>query len=161
MSNILIPITGFDNYQVDLKGQIHGPSGKILKGGKDKDGYILVTLRKDGKNFTRKAHRLVCEAIWLQKPGRTDVNHKDGNKANNHPDNLEWVTPSQNRIHAYDIGLQPKGENHGRAKIPNEAVEFIRNNLIPRHPEFGGAALGRKFGLSRSQVNRIFNGKFR
>lgn len=162
MSNTLIlPIEGFEGYFTTPKGQIIGPRGKALKGGPDKNGYILVTLRKDGKNFTRKVHRLICEAYWKKPEGCDFVNHKDGVKDNNHPDNLEWVTASQNTIHSYETGLQRKGEGHGRSKISDEDVQYIRDNYIKYDPVYGGAGLGRRFGLDRSQVNRIAKGHFR
>ncbi len=31
------------------------------------------------------------------------MNHKDGNKHNNHIDNLEWMTASENGLHAYRV----------------------------------------------------------
>jgi len=51
-------------------------------------------------------HRIVCEA-WHGPPPTPDhrVNHIDGDKTNNHPENLEWVTYEENRLHAYRTGL--------------------------------------------------------
>lgn len=57
------------------------------------------------------------------------VNHIDGNKQNNYIGNLEWCTHSENRQHAYKIGLQPKGEDHGTAVLKNEQVEIICQRL--------------------------------
>ncbi|MEW6726901.1 MAG: HNH endonuclease [Bacillota bacterium] len=37
---------------------------------------------------------------------RTEINHKDGNKSNNHYSNLEWVTRSENNLHAFKLGLR-------------------------------------------------------
>lgn len=65
------------------------------------DRYIKVGLRKEGKTYYRRVHRLVAEA-FLPPPqsGQTQVNHIDGDKHNNvvHGDacNLEWCTPKQN-----------------------------------------------------------------
>lgn len=56
------------------------------------DGY-LVAGHVD--RVTGLVHRLVA-LVWLEKPvGANLVHHKDGNKANNDADNLEWVTPKQ------------------------------------------------------------------
>lgn len=53
-------------------------------------------------------HRLKCLAFKGPVVGYANmmVNHKDGNKLNNEPDNLEWVTAQQNAQHAYETGLR-------------------------------------------------------
>ena len=64
-------------------------------------GYYRVNINGRG----RDVHRLVAEAFLGQpKPG-FEVNHKDGNKLNNHVSNLEWVTHLENVQHAYRTGL--------------------------------------------------------
>jgi hypothetical protein len=66
-------------------------------------GYLQIWLSKNGKVSVKTMHRLVASAFH----GNSDkeVNHKDGNKLNNHYSNLEWVTKSQNMQHAYDNNL--------------------------------------------------------
>lgn len=91
------------------------------------------------------------------------VNHKDGNKLNNCLDNLEWVTSSENNKHAYNTGLKEsfslKGDKHGRSKLTKEQVNYIREVYIPRHKEFSGVALAKKFGVHPSLISSIIKNK--
>lgn len=69
--------------------------------------YQLVMLSSFGKRKMRKIHRLVAIA-FVENPMMfiyNEVNHKDGDKLNNHYSNLEWCSRSQNVKHAYDTGL--------------------------------------------------------
>jgi hypothetical protein len=86
-------------YQVSNEGRVKSlwfGREKILKGGKDKDGYLLVKLCQDGKQVMKKVHRLVAQA-FLENPNNYEqVNHKDEDKTNNHVENLEWCNRSYN-----------------------------------------------------------------
>lgn len=97
-------IIGYDNYQIFEDGSIIGPRGKVLKVDKNSTGYHRVTLSLDGKAYRKFVHRLV--AIHFV-PGMEEgkvVNHKDGDRQNNHKDNLEWVTPSENVLDGWKRG---------------------------------------------------------
>lgn len=102
------PIAGYETlYMVSDYGRImslnYMGKGKhrILNLSAMPDRYIKVGLRKEGKTYYRRVHRLVAEA-FLPPPqsGQSQVNHIDGDKHNNvvHGDacNLEWCTPKQN-----------------------------------------------------------------
>ncbi len=67
--------------------------------------YQSVEIRCNGKRKGFSIHRLVAETFLSKLDGCNIVNHKDGNKLNNHRDNLEWVTASENAQHAVDTGL--------------------------------------------------------
>ena len=59
----------------------------------------------DGKKTIKSVHRLVAETFIPNKLNKQEVNHIDGNKANNNVNNLEWVTSSENKNHACRTGL--------------------------------------------------------
>lgn len=83
-------------------------STRHLKPRADRVGYMRVWAAgpfRKRRGFS--VHRLVALA-WLDCPdnyAELDVNHKDGNKANNHYSNLEWVTHRENMLHAKANGL--------------------------------------------------------
>ena len=49
------------------------------------------------------------------------------------------------------------GEKHPNSKLTEEDVKWIRENYIPKHPEFGGRPLSKKFGVGERQISRIIN----
>lgn len=77
---------------------------KILKGGKNNMGYLLVCLNKDGKETWKLVHRLVAEAFLPNPQNLPQVNHKDETPTNNHVENLEWCTAKYNTN--YGTGIQ-------------------------------------------------------
>lgn len=99
--------------------------------------YCIVVLYKNGKNKTRLLHRIVAETFIENPNNYREVNHKDGNKDNNFIDNLEWCTSSQNKIHAYKMGLKKPsslglfGGNNPKAKSVN-MIDKETNKIIKR-----------------------------
>lgn len=63
--------------------------------------YLRVTLCVNGNTQRHSIHRMVAECYIPNPLNKPQVNHKDLNKLNNHADNLEWVTISENTTHAY------------------------------------------------------------
>lgn len=99
-------VTDFPNYEISNYGDVRNEKETILRAHVTPKGYLRIQLvNKEGsRNFM--VHRLVANAFVVPSPGRTEVNHKDGVKSNNVVGNLEWVTPSENLIHAYENGLR-------------------------------------------------------
>lgn len=98
-----------------------------------KKGYLQVCLTN--KN-TYSIHRLVALTFIENKENKTEVNHIDGNKLNNHISNLEWNTTQENLEHKRinNLGktlkakLSATGINNSQAKLDEEDVIFIRTN---------------------------------
>lgn len=81
-------------------------SGKVLKPWPDTNGYLNIYVCKNGARLVRGVHRLVASAFLGPPPlGCSDVNHIDGVKQNNAPENLEWCTRKANMEHARAAGL--------------------------------------------------------
>jgi hypothetical protein len=119
---VWLPIRGYENfYEVSIMGNVRGldrivgarsnglrlQKGALLRPGKDSRGYLQVCLNKGGKHKMHLVHRLVVKAFLSNDGVRNDVNHIDSNRTNNNLENLEWVTKSENQIHAYKMGRRP------------------------------------------------------
>jgi hypothetical protein len=105
--------------------------GKLLSQKTKKNGYKEVSLYYLPQVSKMKyVHRLVAETFIGIIPELYEVNHKDGNKNNNTVDNLEIITPSENRIHSHNVlGNKIKtrqGIEHGMAKTTEAQVLEIR-----------------------------------
>jgi hypothetical protein len=102
-------IPGFKDYFIDNEGNVF--SNKFI--GKSKirrnfkqlktkifNGYSTISLFKEESKNSYFVHRLVA-LTFLGEPSSPDlvVNHKDGNKLNNTPENLEWITQEENMHH--------------------------------------------------------------
>ena len=92
--------------QVSNLGRVRTTYGIITDGYKRADGYLAAQI--NGKKT--QVHRLVAQAFLPPPPSEkhTQVNHKDGDPANNCADNLAWVTPSENVQHSHDTNAERK-----------------------------------------------------
>ncbi|GAF88222.1 unnamed protein product, partial [marine sediment metagenome] len=90
----------------------------------NKQGYIQITLWLNRKRYTTRAHRIV----WLSHngliPTELEINHKNGDKADNKIENLELVTPSENIKHGFRVlgRISLKGEHHNMAKLKEKDI---------------------------------------
>ena len=90
-------IKGFPNYFIEDDGRVWSESSqKFLQPLHDTNGYLMVNLHKDGKQQTKRVHKLVAEAFIDNPNNYTQINHIDENKENNNVNNLEWCTIAYN-----------------------------------------------------------------
>ena len=116
-----------DDYEITRDGQvINKNTNHTLIPQPNGKGYLRVSI---GKKLYF-VHRLVAEKYIPNPENKEQVNHKDGNKLNNHVDNLEWVTNQENRNHAVENNLHLQGEQCPWSKLTESDVRFIR-----QHPE--------------------------
>lgn len=127
----------------------------IRKGTITKQGYIEIRLSKDGKKKCFKVHRLVLSAFCPSDNPKLECNHKDGNKQNNRIENLEWVTPSQNSLHAHRVlkAKNNRGTNNPRAKLTPLKVAEIKRLYFDTG--LTQTELANKFGVVQTQISRI------
>lgn len=157
------PITGFETrYEISSYGRVrslgmdlrwgtvtrHQP-GRILVpesqyGSKDPTSYLQVRLCVDGKRMVKSIHRMVAEHFIPNPDNKPVVNHIDGDKTNNHVENLEWATQSENQVHAIKTGLKK-----------TEPVVCIETGEV--FPSIMFAS--KKYNCSRSSISMCILGK--
>lgn len=99
-------VRSIDRYITNSLNRTIFYKSKILKfSHNNKTGYNQVALYKNKKIKTFSIHRLVAETFIPNPNNYLEVNHIDGDKTNNHVENLEWVTRKENITHAITTGL--------------------------------------------------------
>lgn len=107
VSDEWVPIPEWSGYQVSKEGNVRRLVNNhyiVLKPWLV-SGYYAVRLSINNCSQDKLIHRIVAETFISNPSSKPEVNHKDGNKLNNHVDNLEWVTKSENAKHAWKLGL--------------------------------------------------------
>lgn len=103
--------------------------GKIVKPKRSgwKGQYLSFSLSRDNRPSQIYAHRAVLIAFVGAPPtDQHQANHRDGNKHNNHVDNLEWVTPFENQRHRYEsLGKTQDGEANGFNKYSENIIRQV------------------------------------
>lgn len=158
-------IRGYEGlYQVSNFGRVksfHFGKEKLRKLVLNDKGYLLVGLNKAGKTKKFGVHILVATAFLPNLENKPEVNHRDGNKQNNHVSNLEWVTERENVQHAFRIGLNraTKGSNHTNSKLLDDDVRYIREVCIPGDFKLGFGSLAEMFGVCKATIRKVYLGK--
>ena len=93
--------------------------------------YLVYRTCHNNVTGKKWVHRAVAET-WVEKPqSKVELvpNHIDGNKLNNHADNIEWVTPSQNQQHALRSGLKQSGEDLYNSSMSSDIAHLACQDL--------------------------------
>ena len=140
------PLT-LDDYIVTKNGDvINKHTKRVLKQRPNSKGYLRVAVNK--KFYF--VHRLVAQEYIENPDHKSQVNHIDGNKRNNHVDNLEWVNNQENRDHAVSHGLHLQGEKCSWSKLTEEDVLYIRE-----HSDMNRSELAKMFGVARTTIDGV------
>lgn len=156
-------IAGYGSYYfISNKGRVKSFKRKketILTAVLDGKGYQRIRLYyTSSKARTEKIHRLVAKAFIPNPLDLPEVNHIDGDKANNNVENLEWISTKDNCIHRGTLGnWKPfKGVEHGMCKLTNEDVLTIYD--LSHNSKLTQKQIGDKFNVSNVTVSDIKRG---
>jgi hypothetical protein len=125
----------------------------VLRPQQNTSGYEKVNLSVQNHKFQRLVHALVAEAfLGPRPPARNTVNHRDGQKTNNRPSNLEYVTYARNNEHR----LYELPENRLLGMTAEQAVA-IREAYAKG--DVSQTVLAGEYGISQNQISLIVQGK--
>lgn len=155
-------------YQASTNGKIRSLyKDKILKQEISKNGYCKIMLCKDKKRKLFSVHRLIAKTFLNDYDNNLQVNHKDGNKQNNHIENLEMVTAKENIRHSFKNKLQvpKKGKQHplykkyGKENKTSKKVNQydLKGNFIRTWNSI--MDVQRSLGISNGNISSCCNGK--
>jgi hypothetical protein len=144
-------IIDFPNYRVSNFGNIINiETGKDIKLSA-KGGYYNVSLTNENCRKTLKVHRLVAFAFIENPENKSDVNHKDKDKLNNHLSNLEWMTRRENNIHRC-LGLKITcNKNKPLFRIDKDTNEILE--------KYNSIELAGTWVLDNGYTKTIHNGR--
>ena len=146
----------FPNYHVYENGKVYSISSNKFLSQDTSNSYARVNLRNK-KGFKRFfVHRLVAK-LFLNLSKYEIINHKDGNKLNNHYINLEWCSYSYNLNYAYKTKLRKirVGEKMHTSKLK---IHDVRNNFKLRNQGLTHQKIADTVGTTRSNISLILKG---
>lgn len=163
-SEIWKPIPGFEVYDVSDLGRVrtwslkNRPGGRALNPrmmslGLNPQGYLGVTLWKNGQPFVRRVHRLVLETFVRLRRDGEECAHHNGIRTDNRLCNLRWATKVENMNDQRRHGTLVRGARCGAAKLTDQQVIQIRAD--PR----SAPVIAAELGVNRNTIYDIRKGK--
>lgn len=128
---------------------------RIMKSRVGMVGYVIINFHKDFKRKTKTIHRLLAIHFIPNPENKKEVNHIDGDKSNCKIENLEWCTRSENKIHAFKLGLENarKGSSSNFSKLTEKQVLEIREI----NKSMFQKDIAKIYNVSRPTVTMILN----
>ena len=150
-----LPDIAQNKYEIEEDGRIYSHNiHTYMKTRKDKDGYLRISLRRpDGYIKTWRIATLVLYAFKGPPPKdmhHPTVNHIDGDKMNNHINNLEWLEATINTSIRKNKG---DGIANSQSKLNEEEVKSICELLI--NTDLTLTEIGKQFNVGPSTISAI------
>lgn len=155
MEEVWKDIKGYEGlYQVSSFGRVKRfTTGRILKGGKDTQGYLMVLLCKNNTKSNKSLHRLVAQTFIPNPENKPQVNHMDENKTNNRVDILEWMTAKENNNHG----------KHNKRVSKSNSIPIIATNLKTGELQefYGSRECARQLCLHNQSISAVLKGRLK
>ena len=157
-------VVGYEGwYSVSNMGRVrrdkvyqYSRAGKIIKHNRA-SLYPAVSLSKNNKVTTKRVHAIVARAFLGERSEGMEVNHIDSKKRNPELSNLEYVTKSENAIHAFQNGTRAIGSKHCQSKLLEKDIIKIRKLYVPyKNSQY---KLAKQFNISRGSISSILSGR--
>lgn len=149
----MTPLIDADVYSVTPCGRVWSKiSNKFLTPYTGPNGYPYVTVKGKVKVYL---HRLMASMFIPNPDNKPEVNHKNGDRSNFSPSNLEWVTASENLKHSYKALGRNKAQSYRHPNTTltdDEILEIFSSTGSER-------SVARQYNVSARTVRNIRIGK--
>jgi hypothetical protein len=149
-----------DAYEINELGEFrsrkHSEQWRPMKTRIGKVGYPVIALCQKGVPRRKLVHRLLAQVFIPNPMNFPEVNHINGNKADNRLENLEWCTHGHNLRHAIRTGLVKTGDASASRKITDAQAAEIYDLVIKKGWTHKKAA--EAFNISQAHVGLIAAG---
>lgn len=144
------------HYAISEDGDIiNNTTGRRLKPTITSNGYFQFTIYQPYKRQIN-VHAAVMEVYVGPRQDGFEINHKNGDKSDNRLINLEYITSSENKLHAYELGLVKKGEEKTGSKLTEKDVEKIKLRFVSGDRT---AKIAEDFGVNSGTISEIRAGR--
>ena len=160
-------VKGYSKYSINRLGTIRDDyTGSFISNSVGNHGYLCCWLKSDDPNDTKLKQELVHRLValtWLppsNNPNKVEINHKDGNKQNNHISNLEWVTKVENAEHANKYLRYKNGEKLKCRTRNFETGEVLEHESLKAAANYLGFVSANVAQLTPKSFGKLLAGKY-
>lgn len=165
MVEIWKDIEGFEGkYQVSNLGRLRNYKGRILKQSfnRKKNGYLKISLSKNGNEYTKYIHRMVAEAFVQNPYNLPEVDHiipvSEG--GTNEASNLRWCTHPENMknprtMNRMNCSEKPKEK---KPKLIRKIIQYTKKGEFIRTWD-SMRCIERELKIHHSEISETCSGK--
>ena len=151
-------VKSVDRFRKNKSNSVAFQKGKVIKPFLADNGYLRITLQKDGKPKKFPVHRLVAEAFVPNPYNLPQVNHKNEIKTDNRVENLEWCNAKYNCN--YGTGIKRRVEKQTNREDQSKCVRqySLDGEFIKEWPSL--AEIERQLGFAKPNISACCKNKY-